>query len=79
MWADAKSFATYLIKFVPTEVAEPLNELLETVTRVKLEEEEEEEEEEGEETDFMIEMVRKLLAGLAFEKPVYFLNVCPAD
>lgn len=85
MWAHAKTFATtYLIKFVPTEVAEPLNELLETVAQAL--------EDTDTDTDctdcpkinlkvpdFMIEIVRKLLAGLAFEKPVYFLNVCPAD
>ena len=101
MWAHAKSFATtYLIKFVPTEVAEPLNELLETVAQA-LEDTDTDTDcrvgtlEHGlqDDTDcpkinwninlkvpdFMIEMVRKLLAGLAFEKPVYFLNVCPAD
>ena len=29
--------------------------------------------------DFTIKIVRKLLVDLALEKPVYFLNVCPAD
>ena len=98
MWADAKSFATtYLIKFVPTEVAEPLNELLETVAQA-LEDTDTDTDcrvwtpEHGlqedtdcqryrlpEVPDFTIKIVRKLLAGLALEKPVYFLNVCPAD
>ena len=71
MWTRAKSFSSLLLKLVPSKVAAPLEKVLEQLK---------------EKADVLpsavksaIEIVKLLIDGsIPFEKPVYFLNVCPA-
>ena len=82
MWGRAESFGSLLLslgslllKLLPSTLAEHLEELLTSITEAL-----------KEKADNLpskvkdgITIVKRLIdGGIAFEKPVYFLNVCPA-
>ena len=74
MWAHANEFASLLLNLVP-QIAKHLQDKLEQITAAV-----------DEQTDSLpahlkpaIAIGKQLIEGsIPFEKPVYFLNVCPA-
>ena len=76
MWARAESFGSLLLKFLPPKVAAPLEKVLKEITELK---KKADEKELPAPLKFIIKKVKGLLdGGSPFQKPVYFLNVCPA-
>ena len=75
LWARVKTFAMFLIESLPPSVSDSLNEFLETIIQAL----EEKADNLPASVKFIIEKVRGLIVGIVFEKPVYFLNVCPAN
>ena len=73
MWARSASFGSLLLWFLPDQRAAPLKEVLKQITEAlkkkadKL----------PSAVESAIEIVKQTFS-VAFEKPVYFLNVCPA-
>ena len=75
MWARAETFASLLLKLVPPAIAEPLPDVLDKITAAL-----------NEQADSLSAGVKSVIAtgkqlidgSITFEKPVYFLNVCPA-
>ena len=75
MWARAESFGSLLLQLLPAQLAAPLEDVLTSITQAV-----------NEKADNLpstvksaITKVKLLIDGaVSFEKPVYFLNVCPA-
>ena len=65
----------FLMESLPPSVRDSLNDLLETIILAL----EEKADNLPASVKLIIEKVRGLVVGIVFEKPVYFLNVCPAN
>ena len=74
MWARSASFGSLLLKFLPSKLAAALEDMLERITEAS---------KEGADNlpsavKSAITFVKRLMPVIPFEKPVYFLNACPA-
>ena len=75
MWARSASFGSLLLKFLPSKVAAALEDVLEKVTEAL----KEKADDLPSAAKSAITFVKLLIDGrVPFEKPVYFLNACPA-
>ena len=75
MWARSASFGSLLLRFLPNLFALPLENVLKWITETLNGKEEPDNVPSWGWSAFEI---LKLLIRIPFEKPVYFLNVCPA-
>ena len=73
MRARSASFGSLLLRFLPDQMAAPLKEVLKQITELK-----KKADDLPSAVESAIEIVKQTFST-AFEKPVYFLNVCPAN